>query len=193
MTTIEHIQQILEVTMDDTWGPVSQEALIAANEEQKKEIQTLLAVPADGDWGPVSQSALNRARAGTGFRDTHFSSFADPADLKGFEKCKATGKSDVECFAVGDNGIGEFGQVTAQEDVPMVAIHRAEMVARWGSEHGAAHRMVELLCGDMATPIPARCEDRISEKGRVDLNPAAAKLLGLTPPFVVPGKWRWAS
>lgn len=88
-------------------------------------IQNLLGVEADGFWGPVSQEALNDQRdggaaasgggsGGTGFK-AEASSFADPADVRAFERCKAEGKSDQACFRVGDNGIGQFGKITAQD------------------------------------------------------------------------------
>lgn len=196
MTTIEQIQTIIGVTVDNSWGPKSQEAIIEASDDQKKEIQTLLGVTSDGEWGVKSQTALNAIKeskqAGTDvFKKTKFSSFADPADVVAFKRCKRTGKTDVQCFAVGDNGVGQFGQITAQEDVPMVAIHGDEMVARWGSRAGAAHRIVLIRLPGGGSIIQARCEDRISELGRVDLNPASAKALGLTPPFVVAGEWKW--
>jgi len=37
------------------------------------------------------------------------SSFADPADVRAFKRCKAQGKTDQECFRVGDNGVGCWG------------------------------------------------------------------------------------
>lgn len=190
MTTIEQIQTLLGVTVDGIWGPVSQADLIASDAGTKEAVQAILGVTADGDWGPVSQTALNAARGrATDFRPTKFSSFADPADVESFKRCKRTGQSDVACFEVGDNGIGQFGQVTAQDSIPMVAVHASEMVARWGSTHGAAHRPVLLRRGAMV--IEARVEDRISAAGRVDLNPAAARQLGLTPPFIAAGEWKW--
>ena len=190
MNIIQQIQSIIGVNPDGIWGPISQSALISSDDATKEKVQALLSVFPDGQWGPISQAALNAARgASSDFKPTHFSSFADPADVAAFKKCKLTGKSDVQCFAVGDNGIGEFGQVTAQDTVPMVAVNAAEMKARWGSISGAAHRMV--LIKTDGEPIEARVEDRISAPGRVDLNPAAAKALGLNPPFVVPGQWKW--
>ena len=71
----------------------------------------------------------------------------------------------------------------------MIAVHKRDMVARWGSVNAAAHREVLVMVGE--TNIRATVEDRISAPGRIDLNPACAKQLGLKPPFVVPCKWRW--
>ena len=126
---IAKIQTVLDLESDGIWGPKSQTAL---NKEIGKtggdgnptlaKIQKLLGVEADGFWGPKSQYALNDNRdggdavpAGAGFKVTA-SSFADPADVKAFNHCKAQGKTDQECFKVGDNGIGQFGKLTAQAD-----------------------------------------------------------------------------
>lgn len=115
------------------------------------------------------------------------SSFADPADVRAFQRCKRTGKTDKQCFKVGDNGIGQFGAVTAQEDTPMVALHHDDMVRLWGSEKAAAHQKVKVTVGKKS--VVAAVEDRMSSRGRIDLNPACAKVLGLKPPFLVACEW----
>jgi len=194
MNTIQQIQQLISAKPDGVWGPKSQEHLINATDCPNviKAVQKRLGVKADGKWGPVSQAALHSLidTNSDGWMSCKASSFADPADVRAFERCKKTGKSDVACFAVGDNGIGQFGRITAQEHTPMIAVHKTEMVRRWGSVNAAAHREVVVMVGE--TTIRATVEDRISAPGRIDLNPACAKLAGLKPPFVVPCKWRWA-
>jgi hypothetical protein len=196
-SNIEKIQKLLDADVDGIWGPKSQAALngeindtgAKANPTLKK-IQSILGVETDGFWGPISQAALNNELdTHPGFSATA-SSFADPADVVAFKKCKAQGKTDQECFKVGDNGIGQFGKITAQEDTPMVAVHADDMKARWGSIIAAAHRPVTVTVGGKT--VDATVEDRIGVKGRIDLNPAAAKALGLTPPFLVPCVWNWA-
>lgn len=195
---IKEIQRILGVTADGVWGPKSQAALnreIGATKKASatiKRIQQVLGTEPDGQWGVKSQAALDKARGGsTGsdWKPCKASSFADPADVAAFNRCKATGKSDVQCFAVGDNGIGQFGKITAQTHTPMVAVHKTEMVSRWGSVIAAAHRPVKVRANGIT--IDATVEDRISAPGRIDLNPACAKLLGLKPPFMVPCEWKW--
>jgi hypothetical protein len=63
------------------------------------------------------------------------------------------------------------------------------MKARWGSIIAAAHRPVTVTAN--GTTIQTTVEDRIGLKDRIDLNPAAAKQLGLNPPFLVPCVWNW--
>jgi hypothetical protein len=209
-TSIEKIQTILgfkDATVDGIWGPNSQAALnkeIGRTKDSNPniaKIQKVLGVAEDGVWGSISQDALNEARGGgpggTGGTsdDIHAeaSSFADPKDVADFNACKAKGNSDQTSFKVGDNGIGQFGANTAQTHTPMVAIHKDDMIARWGSVNAAAHRKVIVTIGGKS--VEASVEDRLGVAGRIDLNPACAKELGLKPPFLIPKKdcvWHWA-
>lgn len=196
-TNIQKIQTIVGAEPDGIWGPKSRAALndeikqtAGAGNSKLRQIQTILGVKVDGFWGPKSQAALNKELGKSeGFSSTA-SSFADPADVVAFKKCKATGKTDKQCFAVGDNGVGQFGKITAQEHTPMVAVHADAMKARWGSINAAAHRPVTVSVNGKT--VEATVEDRMSAPGRIDLNPAAAKVLGLEPPFLVPCVWNWA-
>ena len=133
-SAVQKIQTILGVDSDGVWGPKSQTALnkeigrTADANPLLAKIQKLLNVDADGRWGPVSQGALldqfrphTEAGGAQGFR-AEASSFADPKDVRDFQRCKAQGKTDQQCFKVGDNGIGQFGKLTAQDHTPMVAI-----------------------------------------------------------------------
>lgn len=196
MKQIEQTQEILKVKADGIWGPISQEALNVEIRKTKKsnpiiaEIQKVLGVEKDGVWGLESQEAFNIVKDSVEGFSCKASSFADPADVRAFDRCKETAKTDLQCFAVGDNGIGEFGKITAQDKIPMIAVHKNDMLARWGSEHGAAHRPVTVTVNGVT--FSATVEDRISAQGRIDLNPACAKIAGLQPPFVVPCIWRWS-
>lgn len=194
---VEKVQDLLGEESDGIWGPGSHTAL---NAEIKKtsgqgnpklrKIQKLLGVEDDGFWGPVSQGALNQELGGNDVFSAIASSFADPADVVAFNKCKAQGKTDQQCFKVGDNGIGQFGKITAQTKTAMVAIHASDTIARWGSVNAAAHRFVTVTINGKT--IQASVEDRLGVAGRIDLNPAAAKQLGLNPPFLVKNcTWNW--
>ena len=201
---VEKVQTVLGVKADGVWGPKSQETLNAEIEKTKDsnpklaKIQALIGAEEDGRWGQKSQKALNAALKGTsapggqggnGPFQAKASSFADPKDVEDFKKCKATGKTDGQCFAVGDNGVGAWGANTAQTVAPMVAVHKDDAVARWGSFNAAAHRQVRVTVG--AKSVLAVVEDKLGKANRIDLNPAAARRLSLTPPFLVPCEWEW--
>ena len=124
------------------------------------------------------------------------SSFADPADIEAFKKCKAEGKTDEECFKVGDNGIGAFGFDTAGH-LPICALPPEDWQTKWGSRKAAAgkpvivrHKDKSVVCllGDT---MPHR--RHITNGCGIDLNPAACKALGLTPPVKAPVTWDWAT
>lgn len=193
---VKRIQNVLGAKPDGIWGPRSQAALngqikltAKTGNQTLRKIQRILRVEPDGFWGPKSQAVLNKELASGQYFSAIASSFADPADVAAFKRCKAQGKTDQQCFKVGDNGIGQFGKITAQTHTPMVAVHAEDMKARWGSINAAAHRPVAVTVNGKT--VAATVEDRIGVRGRIDLNPAAAKALGLTPPFLVPCTWNW--
>jgi len=191
MPTIAQVQTMIGVPEDGTWSPTDQAALLKASDSIKRDVQRLLRVTVDAAWGPQSQGALNalRIQCGDNWMLCKASSFADPADLQSFKKCKATGRTDLQCFAVGDNGVGEFGDITAQTTIPFVAIHKSYMLARWGSVLAAAHREVEVRIKEQIHVM--KVGDRISEPGRIDLNPAALLLWKLKAPMLIDAAWRW--
>jgi hypothetical protein len=160
-----------------------------------KACQRAVGVKVDGKPGPQTWNAIHKRLTGKDFEDEWdsnraiASSFADPADVRAFKRCKATGKTDLQCFAVGDNGIGQFGANTAQEHTPMCALHKNDMIERWGSVNAAAHKKVRVTVRDKE--VVCLVEDRMSAPGRIDLNPAAAKVLDLRPPFLVDCVWEW--
>ncbi len=170
------------------------------NIEKIKAIQRILGVVDDGIFGPKSRAALERLVAPSEpadhpqlpfWHEGKASSFADPADIRAFKRCKATGKSDQECFKVGDNGIGKWGTDTTQ-DRPMVALPREDW-AHLPNPQGtpviveANNRVIRATLEDT---MPARAN--IKNGAIIDLNEAACKALGLTPPVMVNARWRWA-
>jgi hypothetical protein len=155
----------------------------------------------DGIPGPMTSEAWNALmaavrdeRSGGVSHAVKASSFADPADVRAFKRCKGEGKSDQECFKVGDNGIGCWGDDTTG-NTPMCALPPEDMTEKWGSVIGAKHmrvvvsangRTVTCVLGDR---MPAR--KNVKNGAAIDLNPAAAKALGLKPPFMVDAVWKW--
>ena len=191
MTSIAAIQKLINQPADNTWSPVDQAKLVKADAATKKQVQKLLGVVVDGLWMTKSQAALQSLiDAQDGWIICKASSFADPADLDAFKACKAKGKSDLKCFEVGDNGIGQFGAITAQTSFPYVAIHKSYMIKRWGSVLASAHRKIELMINNQK--LIAEVGDRISATGRIDCNPAVLRFFNLKPPLMIDAKWRWA-
>lgn len=173
--------------------------------EKLKAIQDILGVKADGVAGPITEAAWDDVKddARAQLHKEHFppegkhyvvaSSFADPKDVIAFERCKARGGSDQQCFKVGDNGVGAWGHRTAQDHTPMAALPR-EVWKAAGKTGGAKLRVtyngktVEGILGD-TLPSLANIKHGVG----VDLNPAFAKAFGLQPPFLVDKvEWEWA-
>lgn len=125
------------------------------------------------------------------------SSFADPADVVAFKKAKAQGKTDKQAFAVGDNGIGCWGDETTQDHTPMCAVPPDDMIAKWGSIAKAKHREIIVTSRKTGKSVVCILADRMPYKKNIkngcgiDLNPAAAVCLNLKPPFQHPVTWIW--
>jgi hypothetical protein len=115
------------------------------------------------------------------------SSFADPQDLADF---KRTGS-----LAHGDNGLGAWGDTTAQTVTPMCALPPEDILERWGNMANGRHKMVRVRANGrvavcmLADVMPHRVN--ITNGAGIDLNPASAKVLGLNPPFMVQAEWEW--
>jgi hypothetical protein len=124
------------------------------------------------------------------------SSFADPADVRRFRKCKDQGKSDEECFKLGDNGVGFFGD-DCTGTIPMCALPPEDMIERWETIAAARHREVEVWANGrnviciLADRMPHRAN--IKNGAGIDLSPAACEALRLSPPIMTPVVWRWIS
>lgn len=124
------------------------------------------------------------------------SSFADPKDVAAFKRCKAGGNSDGFCYAKGDNGIGCWGDNTAQLDTPMVALPPDDMISKFGSVKRAKHAKVRVsykgkqVLAILADRMPWK--KNIKNGAGIDMNPATCKALGLTPPVEAEVEWNWA-
>jgi hypothetical protein len=166
-------------------------------------IQAILGVTTDGVWGPKTQAALD-AVIGEGAPDssgvkhaTYASSFADPADVEAFNKCKAQGKSDDECFKVGDNGIGCWNQSTIEGTGPSCALPPEYMEARWGTVAAAKNKPVTVV-NQQGEKVKCILKDRmphvdnLANQARIDLNPDACEALGFTPPVMEQVTWWWS-
>jgi hypothetical protein len=152
----------------------------------------------DGGWGPLSQGALDALILGRpqttddGVHHVRASSFADPADVAAFRRCKAAGGSDQECFKVGDNGIGKWeDDCTAPK--PMCALPPED----W-EEFGNAARGKKVIVTANGTTVICELRDTMPHRRNIktgagiDLNPGAVAKLGLRPPIMIPATWMWA-
>jgi hypothetical protein len=161
------------------------------------DIQIILGVEPDGDWGAQSQGALDALVKPSGIiHSGKASSFADPKDVEAFRRCKAKGKSDEECFKIGDNGIGLWGD-DCTGATPACALPPEKMIERWGSINAAKHKPVEVTVEDKS--VICIVKDRmpheryITNNAIIDLSPGACAALGLKPPVMVSATWRWAT
>ena len=119
------------------------------------------------------------------------SSFADPADVRAFRRCKAQGKTDRECFKVGDDGMGKWGDDTTANR-PMCALPPEDWRPLGAKARGAKVRVVvnsrSVIC-ELRDTMPAK--RNIKNGAGIDLNPAACAGLGLRPPVLVAATWQW--
>lgn len=170
-----------------------------------KAIQGLLGVDQDGTWGNLSQGALDAlvrpTGTGNGQTEHHVkaSSFADPADVAAFRRCKDQGKSDNDCFKLGDNAIGYWGDSTAENTGPSCALPPDDIRDRWGSVSLGRHKLVDVYKDDNESTETVTCvlkdtmpwKKNITNGAGIDLNPDAVRALGLEPPIMVSAVWRW--
>ena len=123
------------------------------------------------------------------------SSFADPDDIRAFRRCKAQGKTDKQCFEVGDNGIGFWGDDVSEGSGPACALP-PEVIDYFGLGHNSplivAHNDKEatVLVRDHM-PHLSYLESH-NRKYRIDLNPDACHALGISIPAEAQVIWRKA-
>ena len=169
-------------------------------QDKIKLAQQRLVVTVDGKAGNETWDAILEMLGIEVDSDIHVvkaSSFADPADVRAFKRCKATGKTDQECFKVGDNGIGFTGIVCATDKENYCALPREDWMEKYGSAKKAGGAPVvvtykgKVVDGFLGDTMPRRAN--IKNGAGIDLNPGFAKAFGLKPPFLVSGvTWRWA-
>jgi hypothetical protein len=173
-----------------------------------KAIQQILKVTADGIFGVRSRSALDnliiasKTAPGSPPQWTNAphkgiaSSFADPADIRAFRRCKDRGGSDQDCFKVGDNGVGCWGDDCSEGTGPSCALPPDDMIEKFGSISAAKHAKVNVGIGNKN--VQCVLKDRmpwkknIKNRAIIDLNPDAVRALGLEPPIMAEATWVWA-
>ena len=170
------------------------------NESTIKAIQGIIGVEEDGIWGMKSQAALDEivhpVAWTNGLHKGLASSFADPADVAAFRRCKAQGKSDEQCFKVGDNGIGCWDDDCSEGSGPSCALPPDDMIEKFGSIGAAKHAKVKVSANNQTVIVTLKdrmpWKRNITNKAIIDLNPDAVSALGLHPPIMEPAAWEWA-
>ncbi len=167
------------------------------NTDKIKEIQTIIGTTVDGIWGPKSQAALEAVihPSADGWHEVVATSFADPADVRAFKRCKAEGGTDQQCFKVGDNAIGAWGDDTSEGTGPCVALPPEDWEP-FGRE-GARGKKVDVKYG--VWTVTATLKDTMPHRANIkngaglDMNPDCCRALGLEPPVKTKVAWRWAT
>ena len=158
--------------------------------EKNCSIQTILGVTPDGKWGPLSEAALRVAAYGE-WTYCKASSFADPVDVARFLRCKGEGKTDMECFKVGDNGVGLWGDDCTVAN-PICALPPEDWHPLGKRARGAK---VLVRCG--ADTVICELRDTMPKKQNIhngagiDLNLAACQALGLIVPTMAEVSWKY--
>ena len=166
------------------------------NSDRIKAIQAKLGIVVDGVAGIETWSAIHFNIVGNEpENEVHHvmaSSFADPADVAAFKRCKANGGSDAYCFAKGDNAVGLWGDSTAEGTGPSCALPPED----WNDfYHAARFKRVLVKVGDKQ--VICELKDTMPHKKNIrngagiDLNPDACTALGLTSPIMVAATWEW--
>lgn len=177
--------------------------------DAKKQIQGILGTAQDGQIGPKTRAALDSLVAlpdtapwppqaqGGAVRSGWATSFADPADVAAFRKCKSEGGTDEHCFGIGDNGIGFTGLDCTDESKPYIAIPYEDWHNKFGGAKEAEGKPVlltvmgiehECIIGDTMPHL-----DNITNGAVVDMGPGARKMWGLSAPLKIKASWRWPS
>ena len=183
--TTQQLQQLFGAKPDGGFGPASVAAAKAWVDHLSSVLtQVALRFPGSGELiKPVFAPPVE-------VHHVKASSFADPADIAAFRRCKALGKSDSECFKFGDNGIGRWSDDTTV-NVPMCALPYED----WENLPDARGKKVlvkangkSVVC-ELRDTMPRR--KNIKNGAGIDLNEAAWKALGKKPPVMMDATWQW--
>ena len=112
------------------------------------------------------------------------SSFADPADISAFRRCKDAGGTDQDCFKVGDNGVGFWGDDCSEGSGPSCALP-PEVIDELGLSQYSPVRVTRHGKTTVALLKDHMPHLRnLANAARIDLNPDACAELDLTPPVM---------
>jgi hypothetical protein len=202
MTTIQQIQELAGVPQDGVWGAQTDAAVTGGLQRDPdfvKKLQGLCGVLPDGNWGSVSSAALKCVIFGisiNGVNTCKATSFADPADVAAFRKCKAEGGTDEHCFAFGDNAIGAWGNDTSAGSGPQVALPPEVLIALYVSLTHAKGKNIVVTNLANGKSVQAVVEDLMPHLGHevsgagIDCNYDTVAELGEEAPMSITVTWR---
>lgn len=202
MTLIQNIQKLAGVTPDGIYGAATDSAItrqLQTDPAFVKRLQGALGVVPDGNWGSRSSASLRCAQFNVSLNRVNSckaSSFADPADVAAFKRCKAEGFSDQRCFGVGDNGIGAWNNDTSEGSGPQVALPPEFLIAKYGALSQAVHKAIQVTNPANGNKVTAYVGDLMPHIGTepsgagIDCNPDVVAALGQTPPMLIPVTWQ---
>lgn len=153
-------------------------------------LHTLLNADPASPWPPVA--AIGQPQASGEIHAGIASSFADPKDVAAFKACKAEGKTDEQCFAVGDNGIGKWVDSCVEGTGPACALPPED----WQPFSLTARKKKVLVTGN-GKSVVAELRDTMPHKANIhngaiiDLSPDAVRALGWEPPIMNHVTWQW--
>ena len=122
-------------------------------------------------------------------------SFADPADIARYLTAKAAGKTEEQALAVGDNGIGYWGDNTKKGSGARSSLPAHVITGRWGSMQNGKGRLIRVFYkgGWLDTILsdegPGPKEE--AEGHGLDLNFDAWAAFGVSVPAEEPVQWDW--
>ena len=119
-------------------------------------------------------------------------SFADPADIAAFKRCKANGMSDQEAFKYGDNGVGKWGDSCAEGSGAACALPPEDWMPLGAAAHNAKvlvhHGNIGVICR-LRDTMPHRAN--VKNGAIIDLSPDACKQLGIQIPAEAQITWQF--
>lgn len=127
--------------------------------------------------------------------NTIATSFADPKDLLRYQEAKSEGKTEQQALAVGDNGIGFWGDNTKQGSGARSSLPESDIVKRWGTMSAGRGRLIRVWLGNkwqdtiLSDLGPGKKE--VEEGHGLDLNYDAWAYFGIRVPAEEKVEWDW--
>jgi hypothetical protein len=132
--------------------------------------------------------------------ETFACSFATSQDIKAYNECIDDDGKEEDCRAIGDKGVGYWGDSTVEGTGASCALPPEYMEHKWGSVEGAKHKMVRVIRplekGELGMrQVVCVLKDQMQPKNEahIALNPDACRALGFNVSWPEPVLWFWVS